>query len=155
MLTTTTDLSPFFNKTTKTLDGEFMIAEALEGILFIKVWTKRFPEGKLFQIWLQIKGGFILLDDNGKFWYYTALLKRPLKPRRLFALECSRYCGVSRLHLPCLISCRKRRIFYGEPCNPERIKLRLNPLFVGKKMGAIRHFIIDKLQSIEKLLNYG
>lgn len=148
-------LSPFLNITTETLDGSFMIAEALEGQFFIKIWSKRLPEGKIFKIWLQTTNGFILLDNEDEFWHYTALLKKPLQKHRLFALKCSRYCGIKRFSIQCLFSCRKRRIFNGESCNPVRIGLRFNPLYKDRRIGALRMFIIDKLRSMERVLNYG
>ena len=145
-----TQLSSFFNNIIITYDGKFILFE-VNNILYIKVWTKLFPNGRIFRYWLNLPTGFILLDDNNNVWYYSVLLSKPLVNRVWYAYPCHVYCGLKRIHLSCFW-CRKRKIFKGKLSNPVRILLYFAPIYLDSHNNFLKNQLVKKLKSITEFI---
>ena len=141
------------DKTKKTLDGKFL-ATTISGIQYIKVWSKTFPDGKLFKLWLFISGRMFLLDDESKLWiYYVIPAKFKVKKKNFLSMPCQIYCSkrIRRFHRTCSW-CRARRIIEGKAPNPARCSIYIDIIHHDIKLGRVRKRIIKELNSIKELV---
>lgn len=149
------------DKIVQTYDGKFILSTytSLEGgqaktIQYIKVFTKLFPEGKIFKIWLFLEGRILLIGEDKKLWIYYVIprkLKFKGKPflGNIIAFPCISYCNknINRTHLSCLW-CRKRRIIEGKVDNPVKVDLYIDVVHKDIKMCRLRQYLIKNLRSL-------
>lgn len=149
-----------------TYDGKFILSKytLLEGgeaktIQYIKVFSKAFPEGKLFKIWLLLEGRMLLIADKVLWIYYVIPKPTSIREiyrcfkRSLFSFFCQPYCSkkVKRIHLSCFW-CRARRIMEGKIDNPVKVDLYIDVVHKDIKLNELRQYLIKNLTSLKELI---
>ena len=143
--------SHFFNKVRETYDGKFIEMD-VNGERHIKIWSRRFPEGKIFKVWLLASYKFLLKDDEGQSWVYYPLPKdHKLRRKHFWTLSCQILCKVKRPHLTCLW-CPYRRILAGKHANPVRCKIMLDFMETEIPFSFLRRWIIKNLTSLKEAI---
>jgi len=144
------------DKVVQTFDGKFILSTytLLEGgqaktIQYIKVFTKLFPEGKIFKVWMFLEGRILLIGEDNKLWIYYVIAKNTKRKRRRLNLLCQIYCekNISRTHFSCSW-CRKRRIIEGKVDNPVKVDLYIDVVHKDIKLSRLRQYLIKNLRSL-------
>ena len=144
------------DKIIQTFDGKFILSTyTLIGggqprtIQYIKVFTKLFPKGKIFNVWMFLKGRMLLIDDDKKSWIYYVIEKKVKRKRRRLNLLCQIYCdkNISRTHASCFW-CRKRRIINGKVDNPVKVDIYMDIIHKDIKICKLRQYIVKNLRSL-------
>lgn len=144
----------------ETFDGKFILSKytLLEGgqaktIQYIKVFSKAFPEGKLFKIWLLLEGRMLLIADKVLWIYYIIPKRMKLRKKYLLSPSCQVHCSKNprRWHLT-YFWCRKRRIMEGKVDNPVKVDLYIDVVHKDIKLNGLRQYLIKNLRSIIELI---
>ena len=143
--------SVFFDKIQETYDGKFIVID-VNGEKHIKIWSRTFPDGRMFKFWTVASNKFLLRDNDGRSWiYYPIYKEHKLLRKRFWRLPCSIFCGVNRLHLTCLW-CVYRRILAGKHPNPTKCRLLLDIVESGRQLSFLRIWLIKNLTSVKEAI---
>lgn len=142
----------FSDKIVETYDGKFIFTVTLEGVAFIKVWTKSLPEGKIFKVSMIRHSKFILVDNDGRTWIYYPLYKtHELQFKHFWSFPCQIICKIKRIHLSCLW-CPYRRILTKGAPNPVKCHIYLDVIPDNRPWTGLRKFLLKNLTSLKEFI---